>query len=197
MPAAVLLSTECGVECHALSPWVIKKDKALGTLFPFQTPFLWRMLLAVREWSQGPAPARVYNPYLCPINCQHILPQHRALGTAAEQQAQAGSRSSTGSITTQLSLRNKGVKGTGKLKRRKGRKQRKKIRMELLGNGRAEAAVQQVGLVPRRRAGPLAPCISCILCWGLLVTASARQAVARFPSSPPVSPHHARHCCLP
>lgn len=193
MPAAILLSTECGVECHALSPWVIKKDKALGTLFAFQTLSLQKMLPAVREWSRGPAPARVHTPCLCPINCQHILPQCRALGTAAEGQAQAGSQSSS---TTQLSLRNKGVKGTGKLKRRKGRKRRKKM-MELLGNGRAEAAVQQVGLVPRRRAGPLAPCISCISCRGLLVTACARRAVARFPSSPPVSPHHARHCCLP
>lgn len=85
-----------------ISPGLCKtpteSDKAFETPLPFQTPSL--QLLSegssrlARSGAGGRmlAPARVYNPRFCPINCLHILPQPRALGTAAEQQAQAGAR---------------------------------------------------------------------------------------------------------
>lgn len=64
-----------------------------------------------------------------------------------------------------------------KIKKKKGEEERK-ARLELLGNARAGAAVQQVGLVPRRPAGPSASCTPRISCRGLLVTGGARRAAA-------------------
>lgn len=76
----------------------IESDKAFEIPLPFQTtsPQLLSkgssQFVGSGDGGRTPAPAQAHNPRFCPINCQHILLQPQALGTAAERQAQAGTR---------------------------------------------------------------------------------------------------------